>query len=220
MPVQYRHLLCFSKPFLNSHSHSFIPPLPLKFKMLWTGASKFKPQRCTQTLDSDKTARGKTIHSCAFRLGTFHPFKLSFSSLSAFCRCWKVQSIESSFTVWSNLLDVNIRILLEVTNSGWSDLLPTLSSKPGGGSNGTHKSFWGEPHKISARDSSENLPTKSVSDNLLVVQLSMAHLGRPVLQTCYRVMWITNGAQRGTPNQAFVSDEFIQTRIQDVTQEM
>ena len=66
------------------------------------------------------------------------------------------------------------------------------------------------------------LKTKSVADN--VIQLSMAHLKVGVWLEClyyrlaieYRVMWITNGAKRGTPNQALVSDEF----IQDVTQEM
>ena len=30
-------------------------------------------------------------------------------------------------------------------------------------------------------------------------------------------MWITNGARKGRPKQALVSDEFIQTRIQDDT---
>ena len=33
-------------------------------------------------------------------------------------------------------------------------------------------------------------------------------------------MWITNGAKKGRPKQALVSDEFIQTSIQDVTLEM
>ena len=30
-------------------------------------------------------------------------------------------------------------------------------------------------------------------------------------------MWITNGARKGRPKQALVSDEFIQARIQDDT---
>ena len=119
-----------------------------------------------------------------------------------------------------------MRILLEVTNSVELTNSGLARSASNAGQQARRRIQWypqillRRTSQDLSRDSSENLPTKSVSDNLLVVQLSMAHLGKPVLQTCYRVMWITNGAQRGTPKQAFVSDEFIQTRIQNVTQEM
>ena len=115
--IQYRDLLCLSKPFLNSHptlsSHLF----PWNSRCSGqehpssnlNGALRLRLwQNCTWE---------KTVHWCASRLETFHPFKLSTSSLSAFCCCWKVQSIESSFTVWSNLLDVNMRMMIQLNTT-------------------------------------------------------------------------------------------------------
>ena len=172
------------------------------------------------------------------QIRTLHPFNFSTLSFLLVLHS-KRSSIESSLTTWSNLLDVKIRIILlqhnttapvEVASSG------LVRSASNSGQRATRRIQWHPQILLRrtsqdlSRDSSENLPTKSVSDtsNILVVQLSMTHLKVWRWLEClyyrlaieYRGMWITNRAKRGTPNQALVSDEFIQTCIQDVTQEM
>ena len=196
-------------------------------------------------LDSDKTARAKSVQKLCSQILTL-PF--NFSTLSFLLVLHrKKSSIESSLTTWSNLLDVNIRIILLQHNTT-APVRTCWSSELGFGQ--ICFKFWAASHKADPM-----APTNPFEANLattlrrtctrqesaagdanlyqanlylityLVVQLSMAHPKVWRWLEClyyrlaieYRVMWITNGQKRGTPNQALVSDEFIQTCIQDVT---
>ena len=186
-----------------------------------THTRPFPPFHPTSSLEIQDALDRSIQVQTSIQIRSFHPFKLSTSSLSAFCWYWKVQSIESSFTVWSNLLDVNTRILLqldttapiELTNSGLVRSASNSEQRATGRIQWYPQILLRRTSQDLNRDSSENLTTKSVSDNLVVVQLSMAHLKvwRRLECLYYRhsyVMWITNGAQRGTPNQALVSNSF------------
>ena len=102
-------MICFASH--NSHSHSFIPPLPLEIQDALDRSIQVQTSMVHSDLDSDKTARAKTVQKLCIQIRSFHSF--NFSTLSFLLALeGKKSSLESSLTAWSNLLDVSIRIYI------------------------------------------------------------------------------------------------------------
>ena len=134
-------------------------------------------------LNSDKTARGKTVHWCASRLepSILSNFQLQHSQHFVVARKYKVSNreYENDITTqhnrnrWSNELGFGqIRFQRWAASHKADPMVPTnpFFEEPRDSSENMHKAIIGSWRRR------KPLPRKSVSDNLLVVQRSMAHL--------------------------------------------